>query len=60
MNHGSTKKLRKGRVTLAVILLVAVALLAALGLWGVIDTFFTVVANMAIELDSILGGVENE
>lgn len=56
MNHGSTKKLRKGRVTLAVILLVAVALLAVLGLWGVIDTFFTIVANMVIELDSILGG----
>lgn len=60
MNHGSTKKLRKGRVTLAVILLVAVALLAVLGLWGVIDTFFTIVANAVIELDSILGGVENE
>lgn len=56
MNHGSTKKLRKGRVTLAVILLVTVALLAVLGLWGVIDTFFTIVANMVIELDSILGG----
>ena len=56
MNHGSTKKLRKGRVTLAVILLVTVALLAVLGLWGVIDTFFTIVANVVIELDSILGG----
>ena len=56
MNHGSTKKLRKGRVTLAVIQLVTVALLAVLGLWGVIDTFFTIVANVVIELDSILGG----